>query len=99
MWETAEKAGIITANLMWPGPPKTTSGASSTYFIPWKVSITNHIFIAIYTLFLDFQDKVSLSEKSSQILQWIDLPFEKRPQLVMGDDTPFTIPMASYFLI
>ena len=37
MWESAEKAGIITANLMWPGPPKTMSGASSTYFVPWKV--------------------------------------------------------------
>ncbi|KAJ7797652.1 alkaline-phosphatase-like protein [Mycena olivaceomarginata] len=36
MWETAGKAGIITANLMWPGPPKTTSGASSTYFVPWE---------------------------------------------------------------
>ncbi|KAF9464150.1 Phosphodiest-domain-containing protein [Collybia nuda] len=36
MWETAGKAGLITANLMWPGPPKTTSGASSTYFVPWE---------------------------------------------------------------
>ena len=56
MWETAEKAGVRTANLMWcvvmavayrnrfrsileyrPGPPRTTSGASPTYFVPWKV--------------------------------------------------------------
>lgn len=22
-----------------PGPPKTTSGASSTYFVPWKVKV------------------------------------------------------------
>lgn len=36
MWESAEKANIITANLMWPGPPKMMSGASSTYFVPWK---------------------------------------------------------------
>ncbi|KAF9562603.1 Phosphodiest-domain-containing protein [Agrocybe pediades] len=36
MWETAEKSGVVSANLMWPGPPKTTSGASSTYFVPWK---------------------------------------------------------------
>ncbi|OBZ68889.1 hypothetical protein A0H81_11168 [Grifola frondosa] len=28
MWETAERAGITTANLMWPGPPKTRSGFS-----------------------------------------------------------------------
>ncbi|KJA21220.1 hypothetical protein HYPSUDRAFT_141108 [Hypholoma sublateritium FD-334 SS-4] len=65
MWETAEKAGIVTANLMWPGPPKTTSGASSTYFIPWK-------------------NKVPLKVKLDQVLQWIDLPFEKRPQLIMA---------------
>ncbi|KAJ6627839.1 alkaline-phosphatase-like protein [Mycena sp. CBHHK59/15] len=65
MWETAGKAGIVTANLMWPGPPKTTSGASSTYFIPWK-------------------DKVPLKEKLDQIVEWIDLPFQERPQLIMA---------------
>ncbi|KAF7314540.1 Type I phosphodiesterase nucleotide pyrophosphatase [Mycena kentingensis (nom. inval.)] len=36
MWETAGKAGFITANLMWPGPPKTRTGASPTYFVPWR---------------------------------------------------------------
>ncbi|KAF8139188.1 alkaline-phosphatase-like protein [Mycena galopus ATCC 62051] len=65
MWETAVKSGIITANLMWPGPPKTTSGASSTYFVPWK-------------------NKVPLQEKLDQLLHWIDLPFEERPQLLMA---------------
>ncbi|KAK7468996.1 hypothetical protein VKT23_003492 [Stygiomarasmius scandens] len=65
MWETAGKAGVITANLMWPGPPKTNSGAEPTYFVPWK-------------------DKVALSIKLDQIFQWIDLPFEERPQLVMA---------------
>ncbi|KAL4250585.1 Phosphodiest-domain-containing protein [Abortiporus biennis] len=63
MWETAERAGLITANLMWPGPPRTTSGVSPTYFIPWK-------------------DKVPLKEKHDQIMQWLDLPLEKRPQLI-----------------
>ncbi|KAF5333016.1 hypothetical protein D9758_015180 [Tetrapyrgos nigripes] len=65
MWETAGKAGIITANLMWPGPPKTTSGASSTYFVPW-------------------QDKVALSIKLDKIFEWIDMPLEERPQLIMA---------------
>ncbi|KAF9262897.1 Phosphodiest-domain-containing protein [Marasmius fiardii PR-910] len=65
MWETAGKAGVITANLMWPGPPKTTSGASPTYFVPWK-------------------DKVPLATKLDQILAWIDLPLEERPQLIMA---------------
>ncbi|KAL1675125.1 alkaline-phosphatase-like protein [Schizophyllum commune] len=65
MWETAEKAGLITANLMWPGPPKMASGASPTYFEPWR-------------------DKVPLQEKLDQILEWIDLPLEERPQLIMA---------------
>ncbi|KIY45676.1 nucleotide pyrophosphatase [Fistulina hepatica ATCC 64428] len=65
MWETAERAGVITANLMWPGPPKTVSGASSTYFIPWR-------------------DKVPLQEKLQQIMSWIDLPIEDRPQLILA---------------
>ncbi|KZT67252.1 nucleotide pyrophosphatase [Daedalea quercina L-15889] len=36
MWETAQRAGIITANLMWPGPPTTASGSSPTYYVPWR---------------------------------------------------------------
>ncbi|KAI0060321.1 Phosphodiest-domain-containing protein [Artomyces pyxidatus] len=65
MWETAGKAGLINANLMWPGPPKTKSGASPTYFVPWK-------------------DKVALSTKLDQILDWIDMPLEERPQLILA---------------
>ncbi|CAK5284008.1 unnamed protein product [Mycena citricolor] len=65
MWETAGKSNIITANLMWPGPPKTTSGATSTYFVPWK-------------------DHVPLQEKLDQLVRWIDLPLEERPQLLMA---------------
>ncbi|KAF8964435.1 Phosphodiest-domain-containing protein [Flammula alnicola] len=65
MWETAEKAGVITANLMWPGPWQTSSGAEPTYFVPWK-------------------NKVPLREKLEQILHWIDLPFDERPQLIMA---------------
>jgi len=64
MWETAGKAGLITANLMWPGPPETSRGWSPTYFVPWR-------------------DKVPLSEKHDQIMSWIDLPLESRPQLIM----------------
>ncbi|KAF8630839.1 hypothetical protein AX17_005198 [Amanita inopinata Kibby_2008] len=65
MWETAHKAGMVTANLMWPGPPETATGASSTYFVQWR-------------------DKVPLDAKLDQILQWIDLPLEQRPQLIMA---------------
>ncbi|TFK73655.1 Phosphodiest-domain-containing protein [Pluteus cervinus] len=65
MWETAEKAGVITANLMWPGPPQTTAGTGSTYFVPWK-------------------DKTPLGVKLDQIMDWIDLPLQERPQLIMA---------------
>ncbi|KAF8903106.1 Phosphodiest-domain-containing protein [Gymnopilus junonius] len=57
--------GVTTANLMWPGPPKTRTGGTSTYFVPWK-------------------DKVPLGEKLDQILKWIDLPVDKRPQLILA---------------
>ncbi|KAI0076312.1 Phosphodiest-domain-containing protein [Panus rudis PR-1116 ss-1] len=83
MWETAERSGLTTANLMWyvrfglwyhwfqpntqlrPGPPVTSSGASPSYFIPWR-------------------DKVPLKEKHDQIMRWIDLPLQDRPQLIMA---------------
>ncbi|KAH9948891.1 Phosphodiest-domain-containing protein [Amylocystis lapponica] len=65
MWETAQKAEIITANLMWPGPPNTSTGASPTYFVPWR-------------------DHVPLQDKLDQILSWVDLPLEERPQLIMA---------------
>ncbi|KAI0314078.1 Phosphodiest-domain-containing protein [Amylostereum chailletii] len=65
MWETVGKTGRINANLMWPGPPKTTSGSAPTYFVPWR-------------------DHVPLGEKLSQIMEWIDLPFAERPQLIMA---------------
>ena len=38
IWETVSKAGLMTANLMWPGPLKTARGISPTYLVPWKVS-------------------------------------------------------------
>ncbi|KIM54455.1 hypothetical protein SCLCIDRAFT_31067 [Scleroderma citrinum Foug A] len=65
MWETAERASIKTANLMWAGPPITSSGTSPTYFVP-------------------FRDKVPLQEKLDQILQWIDMDINERPQLILA---------------
>jgi len=65
MWETAERAGIISANLMWPGPPETSRGYTPTYFVPWK-------------------DKTPLTWKHDKLMSWIDLPLEKRPQLIMA---------------
>ena len=37
IWSVAERAGRITANIMWPGPPVTSQGISPTYFIPYDV--------------------------------------------------------------
>lgn len=65
MWETAERAGIVTANLMWPGPWSTSSGVNSTYFLPWE-------------------NNYALEKKLSNLLEWIDLPLEERPQLILG---------------
>ncbi|KAF9503081.1 hypothetical protein BS47DRAFT_1310273 [Hydnum rufescens UP504] len=65
IWETVSKAGLISANLMWPGPIKTRNGISPTYFVPWK-------------------DHVPLQEKHDKIMEWIDLPFDLRPQLILA---------------
>ncbi|KAG8723235.1 hypothetical protein FRC09_004170 [Ceratobasidium sp. 395] len=64
MWETARKAGLITANLMWPGPPVTRNGHSPSYFVPFR------------------KDNITLTQKADQILEWIDKPFDGRPQLI-----------------
>ncbi|KAG2095131.1 alkaline-phosphatase-like protein [Suillus discolor] len=57
MWETAERAGIITANLMWSECSVINTGA---------------------------QDNYALEKKLSNLLEWIDLPLEERPQLILG---------------
>ncbi|KAG9315860.1 Phosphodiest-domain-containing protein [Chiua virens] len=36
IWETAGRAGVVTANQMWPGPPITLSGESPTYYVPFR---------------------------------------------------------------
>ncbi|KAG9015293.1 hypothetical protein FRB93_012992 [Tulasnella sp. JGI-2019a] len=63
VWATAQKAGIPTANLMWPGPPTTLDGHSPDYYVPFK----NH---------------VPLAWKHDRIFEWLDLPYEQRPQLI-----------------
>lgn len=66
IWETARRAGLITANLMWLGPWTTRTGIKSTYFVPWR-------------------DKVPMQEKHDQIMTWVDMPIETRPQLILGE--------------
>lgn len=67
VWETAMKAGLRTANLMWPGPNRTSSGVSPTYPVPWSAP-----------------DEFPLERKLNQLMQWIDLPFDERPQLILA---------------
>ncbi|EJT98619.1 Phosphodiest-domain-containing protein [Dacryopinax primogenitus] len=40
VWATAGKAGLTTANLMWPGPPVHRSGQTPTYYIPFSLNLT-----------------------------------------------------------
>ena len=71
-------------NIFRPGPPETQTGASSTYFVPWKVSLVDFLYHIISIKSFLAKDHVPLSEKLDQILAWVDLPLEKRPQLIMG---------------
>lgn len=102
MWETAERAGLTTANLMWyvwNVPRKQDNEnlnfvlqARPTNYIHWRkayllrpmegMSIRPYdIFVTVKSV---LQDKVSLKWKHDQIMSWIDLPLERRPQFIMG---------------
>jgi len=66
MWETAGKAGVITANLMWPGPNRTMSGASPTYFVPWANKVSLNTKLAQILEWID----LPLSERPQLILAY-----------------------------
>ncbi|KAN0127415.1 Phosphodiest domain containing protein [Lactarius tabidus] len=66
MWETVGKAGLITANLMWPGPPQTLSGASHTYFVPWANKVSLDTKLAQILEWID----LPLSERPQLILAY-----------------------------
>ena len=99
MWETAERAGLITANLMW---------SVSTYFCfcDYQIGPSGQVLPKPYPglrihisclgqCVTEFstserlswklgQNEVSLDTKLAQILEWIDLPLGERPQLILG---------------
>ncbi|KAF9243503.1 Phosphodiest-domain-containing protein [Melanogaster broomeanus] len=64
LWETVERAGLHSANIMWPGPRMTTSGVSPAYHVPFK---------------LNYRPE----ERIAQVLEWVDLPLEERPRLIL----------------
>ncbi|KAF8500851.1 Phosphodiest-domain-containing protein [Russula emetica] len=66
MWETAGRAGLITANLMWPGPPQTLSGASPTYFIPFADKVSLDVKLSQILEWID----LPLSERPQLILAY-----------------------------
>lgn len=63
IWVTAEKQGLHTATMFWPGSEADTHGYRPDYYLPWD-------------------GKVSADERVDQVLQWIDLPADKRPQFI-----------------
>ena len=39
---------------------------------------------SLVLIFYHVQDTMTLTEKHDQIMNWVDLPLEERPQLMMG---------------
>lgn len=63
IWVTAEKQGVVSAAMFWPGTEAAIAGVSPTHF---------HYFDASFP----FERRVS------QVLDWLDLPTEKRPRMI-----------------
>ena len=59
----------------------TLTGARPTYSVPLEASYFDHLSWKILTV---LQETVTLSEKLNQILEWIDLPLDERPQFISG---------------
>ena len=76
---------------MWLGPRKTTGGVSPTYWLPWRVRIAlvlldgfpSRLTLSPFSL-PSIQNHVPMKEKHDQIMEWLDMPFEERPQLILG---------------
>jgi hypothetical protein len=82
MWETANRAGLTTANLMWFVLDHVVMNiVLITLFRPGPPATTSG---AAPTYFIPWRNKVSLDDKLGQIMKWIDLPLAERPQLLMG---------------
>jgi hypothetical protein len=98
MWETAGKAGLITANLMWSAfvalpffllIPRVLLGRDLLKLFPVLrlhiMSLTRYVRSFLPPdIFNDFVQEKSLDLKLSKILEWIDLPLSERPQLILG---------------
>lgn len=63
LWVTAEKAGVRTATMFWPGSEAPIHGVRPG-------------------LFLHFDQAVPAPARADQVLAWLDLPAQARPQFV-----------------
>lgn len=62
IWVTAEKAGIKTATMFWPGSEAEIRGVRPTYWLPFNQAMPG-------------------DQRVDQVLSWMDLPADQRPQL------------------
>lgn len=62
IWVTAEKAGIKTGTMFWPGSEAEIRGVRPTYWLPFNQAMPGEA-------------------RVDQVLSWMDLPADQRPQL------------------
>lgn len=63
IWITAQRQGLTTATMFWPGSEEEIRGARPNYWLPFDASW-------------------SVERRVNQVLNWLDLPKPKRPQLI-----------------
>jgi predicted AlkP superfamily pyrophosphatase or phosphodiesterase len=63
VWVTADKQGLRTATMFWPGSEAQIHGYRPDYYAP-------------------FDSKMSADQRVDQVLHWLDLPADQRPQFV-----------------
>jgi hypothetical protein len=92
MWETAERAGLITANLMWCVLYLNSSLALKLQeLIPVLLTVNRPgppttLSGVSPTYFVPWRDRVPLQEKLDQILEWIDIEdVDERPELILSE--------------
>ncbi|KAM6494084.1 Phosphodiest domain containing protein [Amanita muscaria] len=88
VWETAEKAGIRSANLMWQVLLERLASPLFNAIILVRPGPPKTIRDISSTYFVPWKasetDKVPLDNKLDQILRWLDLPLVERPQLILA---------------
>jgi predicted AlkP superfamily pyrophosphatase or phosphodiesterase len=61
IWVTADKQGLRTGTMFWPGSEAEIHGHRPDYYIP-------------------FDGKLTADQRADQVLAWLDLPADQRPQ-------------------